>query len=256
MDDRRHSTRAFCDRGTLQRRRQSPSRRIASCSSSRPPRRTSMTSRRCPFDHLAHRGTAEHQNSTPRNQVRGIDAQMPAHRAAIKQDGLLRQPFAAPPSRHLDPRAHTRCALAGRRGRTAPPPARQSWRAPPRPTAIALSSTSPPATPPEVFSVTKCTTRHHPVAETAPSGTPPGAIRPAPCFATLFQRSRMLADARSTDRFGAERDIVHRSAANAATHVAYSFQRFVDRPFRPSPKRSALSTLSCRGVLAHRALPG
>ena len=50
---------------------------------------------RCPFDHLAHRGAAEHQTfHAEKPRIRGkLDAQMAAHGAAIEQDGLLRQPL-------------------------------------------------------------------------------------------------------------------------------------------------------------------
>ena len=135
-----------------------PSIRIASCSNKRPARRTWMTSRSDAVVHrLAHRGAAEHQTlHTEKPGIRcKVDVQAPVERTAVEQDGLLRQPF------HSGTVATTICvrtcdgALAGQR---AIEPLRR-LRRDRRPCAgsapkTRLSSRSPPAIPPEVFSVT------------------------------------------------------------------------------------------------------
>ena len=90
----------------------SPSSRIASCSSSRPPRRTSdqiaQPRRLARVSPIAARPNT--RLSTPRNQAsraRSTSSRR-SQRAAVEQDRLLRQPFRRRAGCHRDARAHAR----------------------------------------------------------------------------------------------------------------------------------------------------
>ena len=193
---------------------------------------------RCPFDHLAHRGAAEHQTfHAEKPRVLGkFDAQMAAHGAAIEQDGLLWQPLGRAALRHGDPRAHARRGTARQRSIEPLRRLRRDRRARLRPDGnrgvqhVAAGNAA------------RCVQRDH--------MQPRGIVRSGKprlqtshltqfvqhrAFATLFQRHRKLAERPlQTDRFRAERDIVHRSAANAGRCRATARP---DRPAKDAPPR-------------------
>ena len=96
----------------------SPSRRIASCSTSLPPRRTLIASRsraRPTISPIAARPNTS--VSTPRNEALSASSTCnpPIERTAIEQDRLLRQPLCRGTVSHRNPRADARRCTARQR---------------------------------------------------------------------------------------------------------------------------------------------